>query len=54
MAGAVLIPELQRRSVFHKAYAGRTLRQNLGLPMRAEPVRRGCEHGGGIGRDRAL
>jgi FMN-dependent oxidoreductase (nitrilotriacetate monooxygenase family) len=28
-----LIPELQRRGLFRKAYEGRTLRENLGLPM---------------------
>jgi len=29
----LLIPELQRRGLFHKEYAGPTLRQNLCLPM---------------------
>jgi FMN-dependent oxidoreductase (nitrilotriacetate monooxygenase family) len=28
-----VIPELQRRGLYHKDYAGSTLRQNLGLPM---------------------
>ncbi|WP_237181183.1 LLM class flavin-dependent oxidoreductase [Roseomonas haemaphysalidis] len=27
-----VVPELQRRGVFHKEYAGTTLRENLGLP----------------------
>jgi hypothetical protein len=26
------VPELQRRGLFHKDYAGKTLRENLGLP----------------------
>ena len=29
----LLVPELQRRGLFRKAYEGRTLRENLGLPM---------------------
>src|SRR5215510_7768702 len=29
---AHVIPELQRRGLFHKDYAGKTLRENLGLP----------------------
>jgi FMN-dependent oxidoreductase (nitrilotriacetate monooxygenase family) len=33
-----VVPELQRRGVFHKEYAGTTLRENLGL---AKPVARG-------------
>ena len=28
-----VIPELQKRGLYHKDYAGKTLRQNLGLPM---------------------
>lgn len=28
----LVIPELQRRGLFHEAYGGRTLRENLGLP----------------------
>ena len=28
-----VIPELQKRGLYHKDYAGTTLRQNLGLPM---------------------
>jgi alkanesulfonate monooxygenase SsuD/methylene tetrahydromethanopterin reductase-like flavin-dependent oxidoreductase (luciferase family) len=28
----LVVPELQRRSLFQTAYAGRTLRDNLGLP----------------------
>jgi alkanesulfonate monooxygenase SsuD/methylene tetrahydromethanopterin reductase-like flavin-dependent oxidoreductase (luciferase family) len=27
-----VVPELQRRGLFHKDYAGATLRENLGLP----------------------
>jgi len=30
-----VIPELQRRGLFQREYAGTTLRQNLGLPYRA-------------------
>jgi hypothetical protein len=26
-----VVPELQRRGLFHKDYAGKTLRENLGL-----------------------
>jgi len=26
------VPELQRRGIFRRAYAGKTLRENLGLP----------------------
>jgi hypothetical protein len=26
-----IVPELQRRGLFHKEYAGKTLRENLGL-----------------------
>jgi hypothetical protein len=29
----LLIPELQRRGLFHKDYEGPTLRDNLGLPI---------------------
>jgi hypothetical protein len=29
----LLVPELQRRGLFHKDYAGPTLRDNLGLPI---------------------
>jgi hypothetical protein len=33
------VPELQRRGLFHKEYAGPTLRDNLGLPIpRAPPI----------------
>ena len=28
-----VVPELQKRGLYHKDYAGSTLRQNLGLPM---------------------
>jgi alkanesulfonate monooxygenase SsuD/methylene tetrahydromethanopterin reductase-like flavin-dependent oxidoreductase (luciferase family) len=30
-----IVPELQRRGLFHKDYAGKTLRENLGLPRPA-------------------
>ena len=30
-----VVPELQRRGLFHKDYAGTTLRENLGLPRSA-------------------
>lgn len=33
----LVIPELQRRGVFHKDYAGKTFRENLGLPVPANP-----------------
>ncbi len=29
----LLVPELQRRGLFHKDYRGATLRENLGLPI---------------------
>jgi hypothetical protein len=29
----LLVPELQRRGLFHRDYEGPTLRDNLGLPM---------------------
>jgi hypothetical protein len=29
------VPELQRRGLFHREYAGPTLRENLGLPRPA-------------------
>jgi hypothetical protein len=29
----LLVPELQRRGLFHKDYEGPTLRDNLGLPI---------------------
>jgi hypothetical protein len=29
----LLVPELQRRGLFHKDYEGATLRDNLGLPI---------------------
>jgi hypothetical protein len=28
-----VVPELQRRGVYHKDYRGTTLRENLGLPI---------------------
>ena len=30
-----VVPELQRRGLFHKDYTGKTLRENLGLPRPA-------------------
>lgn len=36
----LLIPELQRRGLFHTDYEGRTLRENLGLARPAHPARR--------------
>jgi alkanesulfonate monooxygenase SsuD/methylene tetrahydromethanopterin reductase-like flavin-dependent oxidoreductase (luciferase family) len=30
-----IVPELQRRGLFHRDYAGKTLRENLGLPRPA-------------------
>lgn len=32
----LVVPELQRRGLFHEDYAGNTLRENLGLPMPAQ------------------
>ena len=29
----LVVPELQRRGIFHRDYAGATLRENLGLPF---------------------
>jgi hypothetical protein len=29
----LLVPEVQRRGLFRKEYAGPTLRENLGLPI---------------------
>lgn len=34
----LLIPELQRRGLFHTEYEGRTLRENLGLPRPLHPA----------------
>jgi FMN-dependent oxidoreductase (nitrilotriacetate monooxygenase family) len=31
----MVVPDLQRRGLFHREYAGRTLRENLGLPRAA-------------------
>ena len=28
-----VVPELQRRGLYHKDYAGATLRENLGIPI---------------------
>jgi hypothetical protein len=28
-----VVPELQRRGLYHKDYAGKTLRENLGIPI---------------------
>ncbi len=36
----LLVPELQRRGLFHTDYEGRTLRENLGLPRPAHPSAR--------------
>ena len=36
---ALVVPELQRRGLYRTAYEGKTLRENLGLPRPAEPVR---------------
>jgi len=33
--GRLVVPELQRRGLFHREYAGPTLRENLGLPRPA-------------------
>ena len=30
-----IVPELRRRGLFHSEYAGKTLRENLGLPRPA-------------------
>lgn len=35
-----LIPELQRRGLFHTEYEGRTFRENLGLPRPEHPAKR--------------
>ena len=35
-----IVPELQRRGVFRKDYAGTTLRENLGIPVPAASARR--------------
>lgn len=43
----LVIPELQRRGLFRKAYEGRTLRENFGLPF---PVNRHARPRGGPGR----
>jgi FMN-dependent oxidoreductase (nitrilotriacetate monooxygenase family) len=39
----VVVPELQRRGLFRKAFAGPTLRENLGLPVPAPSAWRGVE-----------
>lgn len=36
----LVVPELQRRGIFHKDYSGNTLRENLGLPV----VNQGTRH----------
>ncbi|WP_249120732.1 LLM class flavin-dependent oxidoreductase [Plastoroseomonas hellenica] len=36
----LLIPELQRRGLFHTEYEGKTLRENLGLARPAHPAKR--------------
>jgi alkanesulfonate monooxygenase len=35
-----LVPELQRRGLFHTEYEGKTLRENLGLKRPADRSRR--------------
>jgi alkanesulfonate monooxygenase SsuD/methylene tetrahydromethanopterin reductase-like flavin-dependent oxidoreductase (luciferase family) len=35
-----VVPELQRRGLFHRDYMGQTLRENLGLPRPAIGARR--------------
>ena len=37
----LVVPELQRRGLFHREYAGATLRENLGLPRPARGAWRG-------------
>jgi hypothetical protein len=37
----LVVPELQRRGLYHKDYAGTTLRQNLGLERPAVGAWRG-------------
>jgi len=36
----LVIPELQRRGLFRTAYEGKTLRENLGLPVPANRYQR--------------
>ena len=36
--GRLVVPELQRRGLFHKDYSGATLRENVGLPRRVARV----------------
>jgi FMN-dependent oxidoreductase (nitrilotriacetate monooxygenase family) len=36
-----VVPELQKRGLYHREYAGRTLRENLGLPMPSVPTSNG-------------
>ena len=40
ISSAIVVPELQRRRLYHQDYAGKTLRENLGL----ERPRRGYWH----------
>jgi hypothetical protein len=42
----LLVPEIQRRGLFQREYAGPTLRDNLGLACRAPPI--GTRRGGGL------
>ena len=44
-----MIPELQRRGLFRTAYEGRTLRENLGLPLPGQPLGRRPRAGAGRG-----
>ena len=34
----LVVPELQRRGLFHREYEGNTLRENLGLPRIPRPL----------------
>jgi FMN-dependent oxidoreductase (nitrilotriacetate monooxygenase family) len=40
---ALVLPELRRRGLFRTAYEGRTLRENLGIPLDPIPARAGPE-----------
>ena len=49
-----VVPELQRRGLYHKDYTGATLRENLGLPIpRATMEERAMKLGLSIGYSRA-
>ncbi|MCM0622469.1 NtaA/DmoA family FMN-dependent monooxygenase [Nocardioides bruguierae] len=54
---SLVVPELQRRGLFHTSYEGSTLRENLGLARperRVAPPRRLRPRGAGAGRVSAL